>query len=231
MDNISTCWHPRGQHEVAPPEVRLFASSRLFENGRLSMISGLGSLFALMLLGMASAGIPEPPVVLYGQVLLDGQQVHGGDDVTVLARVVEAAHPIGSYRLGDNAAAGDNYVLELRIESPLDGQTQSADAARVGQTAILFVRVADGPERPAGQFDILANGIIQNRELSVETSFGQCAAEDPDIGLDDLAAFMSCLTGVSGEVSLDCGCADSNNDGDSDLADWANFQNAFTGSP
>lgn len=200
-------------------------------SGRLSVITGLGLLFAFMLPGMASAGIPEPPAVLYGEVVLDSQQVHGGDDVTVLARVVEASLPIGSYRLGDNAAAGDNYVLGLRIESPSDGQTQSDDAARVGQTAILFVRVAEGPERPAGQFDILANGVTQNRDLNVETTFGQCAAEDPDIGLDDLAAFVSCLTGVNGQVRLDCGCADSDNDGDSDLADWAHFQNIFTGSP
>lgn len=196
---------------------------------RRSATTGLGLLIAVVLTRMASAGIPEPPAVLHGQVVLDGQQVHDSDDVTILARSSDVSLPIGTYRMGDIAAAGDNYVLKIRIESLMDGQTQSDNAALVGQTADLFVRVSDGPERPAGQFDLLAWGLVENRDLIVETTFGTCADEDGDIDMDDLAAFVACGTNVNGEVSLECGCADANGDGDSDLADWAEFQNGFTG--
>ena len=196
---------------------------------RRSATTVLGSLIAVMLARLASAGIPEPPVVWHGQVFLDGQQVQGADDVTIVARSSDVALPIGTYHMGDNAAAGDNYVLKLRIESLIDGQTQSDNAALVGQTADLFVRVADGPERSAGQVDLPVPGLVENRDLIVETTFGTCADEDGDIDMDDLAAFVACSTNVNGDVSLECGCADANDDGDSDLEDWADFQNGFTG--
>jgi len=184
---------------------------------------------ALMLLTTTYAGIPEPPVVLFGQVILDGRQVRAADDVHVVARVNEAPQPVGQYDMGDNSAAGDDYVLMLRIESAFDGQPQSADAANVGQTADLFLRVADGPERPAGQYQIAAGGVITNHDLNVTTAFGQCADEVEGVGLADAAKFAECMSGVNGSVALDCGCADANADGDSDLEDWASLQNNFNG--
>ena len=181
------------------------------------------------MLTAALAGIPVPPVVLHGSVSLAGQHVLSTDDVTILARVAGVSQPIGSYHMGDNQEAGNNYVLRLRLESLFDGQPQSGDAGMVGQRANLFVRVADGPERSAGQFDITESRAIVSMNLTVTTAFGHCADEDGDIDLNDHASFLACMTGAGGQVGLGCGCADYSGDGGADLADWAQFQLAFTG--
>jgi hypothetical protein len=197
----------------------------MFKQGRHLV----GLMSVLLVLTAALAGIPEPPAVLHGWVLLEGQRVESTDDVTVLARVDAASQPIGSYHMGDNQNAGSNYVLRLRLESLVRGQQQSDDAGMVGQRVSLFVRVADGPERSAGQFDIVESGAIVSMNLTVTTMSGHCADEDGDIDLSDHASFLACMTGVGGQVGLGCGCADYNGDGDADLADWTRFQLAFTG--
>ena len=229
MKDATTSPFRRDRRWLDSSRLNVSAHDRPTNTRRRSATIALGPLIAITFARMASAGIPEPPAVLHGQVFLDGQQVQSADDVTIVARSSDVALPIGTYHMGDNAAAGDNYVLKLRIESLIDGQTQSDNAALVGQTADLFVRVADGPERSAGQVDLPAPGLVENRDLIVETAFGTCADEDGDIDMDDLAAFVACSTNVNGDVSLECGCADANDDGDSDLEDWADFQNGFTG--
>lgn len=190
---------------------------------------GLGLMLVGLAIRVVSAGIPEMSAILHGPLFIDGQEVTSDDNVSVLARIDGVALPIGTYVMGANSAAGNNYVLKLRVESPFDGVAQSDDAGIVGQTANLLVRVGDGPERPVGQFAISASGIIEQRILSVETTFGSCADEDGDIGLDDAAVFIDCLLGVGSDAGLGCGCADANGDADADLADWAAFQNSFTG--
>lgn len=202
---------------------------RGIHRGRVRPVLGVLSTFTLF--GIALAGIPEPPVVLHGQITLDGQPVHGSDDVTILARVNGVPLPVGTYKMGDIPAAGDHFVLRLRVESLSGGQPPANDAAPIGQTADLFVRVAQGPETFAGQYVLTAAGVVQQRDVEVETTFGRCAGPGPGIGFDDMAAFVTCLTGVNGDVPPECDCADSDFDGDSDLADWRHFQNAFTGSP
>ena len=131
--------------------------------------------------------------------------------------------------MGENEKAADDYGLPLRLGSLFDGEQQSEEAGVVGQTADLMVRVADGPERLAGQFEIVAMASFNNLDLKVTSVFGDCADEDGDIDLDDYAVFWACLTRVDGEIELGCGCADFDHDGDADLQDWSHFQLLFTG--
>jgi len=188
---------------------------------------------ALMLVGLAikvvSAGIPEPSTILHGPLFIDGREVISADNVFVLARIAGVPLPIGTYVMGSNSAAGNNYVLKLRVESLFDGAAQSDDAGIVGQMANLLVRVGDGPERPVGQFAIAGGAIVEPRIITAETPFGSCADQGTNIGLDDVAVFIDCLSGVGGDAGLGCGCADANGDADVDLADWAAFQNSFNG--
>lgn len=188
-------------------------------------------LAASAIIGTVSiAGIPEPSVVLHGTIIVDGRIILRTDDVTVLARVPGISESIGTYVMGNNPRAGDDYVLRLRVESFFDGGPQSDDATVVGQTATISVRVANGPERFAREFDILASGMIENIELNMISEFAHCADDDGDVDSEDYVAFSACLTGVDGEAALGCGCADFDGDGDADLKDWARFQLLFTGS-
>jgi hypothetical protein len=55
---------------------------------------------------------------------------------------------------------------------------------------------------------------------------GDCDA-DAVVDLADYAEFASCMTGPGGSVPLGCECADLDVDDDSDLDDFAGFQQSF----
>ena len=101
-------------------------------------------------------GIPEPDVILYGKVTINGTAIPsplpGGTDVTVLARVTGVTNPVGSYHMGDTANAAISgfaqYVLKIHLESLADGSTQSSDHAIVSQTANLFINRVPAPSNP-----------------------------------------------------------------------------------
>jgi hypothetical protein len=57
---------------------------------------------------------------------------------------------------------------------------------------------------------------------------GDCDA-DGDVDLEDHSGFTHCLDGPGGVLAgPECECFDIDGDGDADLADWAEFQSAFT---
>ncbi|MEK6675019.1 MAG: hypothetical protein AABZ47_05115 [Planctomycetota bacterium] len=167
------------------------------------------------------AAIPEPDVILHGTVLIRGDQVLASDDVRVVAKVtvprgippVPTEQIVGIYRMGDSLPAGDNYVLRIRIENlTADGSTtQSTNAAIVGQTASLFVRQGQGGiDRPAGSFLLSAPGIIDLRNLSVDScgilsaNPAQCAIDARQTGNPD-GSSPAGLNSV--ELAFDCAVA------------------------
>jgi len=52
---------------------------------------------------------------------------------------------------------------------------------------------------------------------------------DDRVALNDLKRFGACLEGPNAEVEGACRCADLDEDGDTDLEDYAAFSGAFTG--
>ena len=130
---------------------------------------GLGAI--LVTLGLVAstslAGIPEPSLVLHGTLTVDQTTLTSSDRATVIARVSGVAQPVGSYTMGDNPAAQNNYVLRVRLESLADGSSQSDNAAIIGQTVQLLVRQGVGPERLAATYLITASGIVARLDLSV----------------------------------------------------------------
>ena len=91
----------------------------------------------------------------------------------VIARVNGVVLPVGTYHMGDNAGAGDLYVLRIRVESLADGGTQSNDAALIGQTAQIYVKPGRGAEKLATSFKIASRGITEKRDL-VASSGNDC---------------------------------------------------------
>jgi len=116
---------------------------------------------------MCWAGIPEPDVILYGTVTIDGVLKGAGDDVSVVARVSGVPGPVGSYHMGDDPNTGDNYVLRIQIEDLNDGSSQSDNAALIGQTIDVYLSQGAGPEFLAGSLLLSSKGHIQNIEYNI----------------------------------------------------------------
>jgi len=123
------------------------------------------------LVAVATAGIPEPDAVLYGDVCVNGQRVLATSDVTILACVNcpsgFVAPGIGSYKMGNSVSAGNQYVLRLRLESLADGSSQSANAAVVGQTARIFLRQGSGSPTFVRAYNITSRGVFERSDIAI----------------------------------------------------------------
>lgn len=225
---------------------------------RSNWVVALG--FVSLIVFPVFAGIPEPDAILFGKLVVDGS-TKGRDDrqIEVFARVDGSPEAIGGYRMGDSVAAGDLYVLHLKLELPVPESPLSPDAARIGQTADIYIRDPQG-ERFIRKFFIRGRGVIQRIDLDTSTSGGHCANDDPDldlldfrgvhrcmtgpvnssplgacaaddqdVDLIDLAALHPCIKGPAITNSARCECFDTDVDDDGDLADFARIQRLFTG--
>lgn len=126
---------------------------------------------SLSILGPVRAGISEPDATVYGTIAINGQPVTAADThLVVEARRFIASAPIASYRIGSDPAAGDFYVLRLKVESglPLD----DPNASLIGDS--LFIVVADaGAIRAQATVTISARADVQRVDLGA-------AADDSD---------------------------------------------------
>lgn len=137
------------------------------------------------------AEIPEPDVVLYGSIALDGGPV-GADrtDVTVEVRAEPGGPVLTGYRMGSDPAAGNFYLLRIRVEAFTP--VRDAGAAALGSTVRLTVRDASGPRDEAaytlagrgqiarldfGDVDTDGDGMSDAWELA---HFGSITGANPD---------------------------------------------------
>lgn len=169
----------------------------------------------------ASAGIPEPDVVLFGSMCVDGVPRSRSNTDVVLTANVEfggQSHVVGRYQMGDSSAAGDIYVLRIKRESGVDGSAQSLDAARSEQQVNLRVQVGSEPIIDAGTFILDDAGTARRLDLDVGDARGIDGDRDAD--LMDFAMLQRCFTGSgSSTVAMECTSADRDGDGDIDLDD------------
>jgi len=173
----------------------------------------------------AVAGIPEPDVILYGSVCVNGaRQRSVQTDVVVEATVDVEGRPqvVGRYRMGDSPPAGDRYVLRIRRESGIDGSPQSADAARANQQ--VRVTIKNGP---AASFTLDEPGAVRRLDLFV----GDVGLDgDGDADLKDFAFLQRCFTGSApGAPVPACAAVDKDHDGDVDLIDYLGVAGALAG--
>ncbi len=125
---------------------------------------------ATLLLGLvlssvpAFAELPEPDTVFLGTIALDNAYITAADtDVTVELRRTQDAPPLASYRMGNNAAHGDRYVLRARVESGLP--LVEPDASLIGSTVWLTVSKAGVVREAASQ-------VLSGRGRFVTLNFG-----------------------------------------------------------
>ena len=185
----------------------------------------VGSLFI-----QAMAGIPEPDVILYGSLCVNGvRQRAAQTDVVVEAAVEVEGSPrvVGRYRMGDSERAGDSYVLRIQRESGVDGSEQSSDTARVGGRIHVTLQKGNALPTEAALFTIDDPGTVRKLDLFL----GDVGLDgDGDGDLRDFALFQRCFTG-SGPDALSPGCsaADKDHDGDVDLIDYQSVFGALAG--
>jgi hypothetical protein len=117
---------------------------------------------------------------------------------------------------------GDNFVLRIRLEHLLPGETQSPDVALIGQTLDIYLQKKGGPEMFVRSVLISTRGMLRNLALAT-------------LDLFTFAEGLSCFAGP-GATSIPGGCSpgvfdamDFDLDGDADLKDFMVFQNSFVG--
>lgn len=152
------------------------------------------------------AEIPEPDVVLYGSIALDGGPV-GADrtDVTVEVRAAPGGPVLTGYRMGSEAAAGNFYLVRIQVEA--FAPVRDPGAVALGSTVHLTVRDASGPRDEAthslagrgqiarldfGDVDTDGDGMSDAWELAYFGSItGANPHDDPDgDGRSNLTEFL-----------------------------------------
>ncbi len=174
----------------------------------------------------AIAGIPEPDAILFGRVCLGGRAINATADVTIVGRVDGVPDAVGSYRMGDQSSAGDNYVLRIRLESPVQGFPLSPNAAAIGQTVKIMAKQGNGPEAQVASFLVQDRGVIQ--PLGLSDGQGADVDGDHDSDLRDFARLQNCFTGT-GPLGTGCQSADLNGDGSVNLNDYKSLAGCSTG--
>ena len=159
----------------------------------------VGPLLALLCLlaPLASrAKLPEPDAIFHGAIQLDNRLVTAADtQVQVLAVAVANGTILAGYRMGDNASAGNQYVLRVPLESldPLVNplavvlggdiriEVHDASGLRVERQVSLSERgtirplsLSDGPMLPDN------NGLPDDWEIQYFGDNNQDPSGDPD---------------------------------------------------
>ena len=69
-----------------------------------------------------SVGIPEPDVILYGHVCVNGSPASAEDDVTLIAKATVGGQvrEVGRYKMGDNPAASTRAAATAKAFMSMD---------------------------------------------------------------------------------------------------------------
>ena len=111
---------------------------------------------AVALLPLTLCAMPLPDAVFYGKALRDAQQLTVAEAAEITAW--SGGRQLGSYALGDNQDAGDDYVLVIRLDTD-----PTTDGARVGDTLHFQI---DG-EATGASLTLREPGVCRNQLLNV----------------------------------------------------------------
>jgi hypothetical protein len=190
--------------------------------------------------GAAGATIPEPDVIIYGQVCLAGGPATDADDVSVIARAMidNEVRDVGSYRMGQQPSASDCngdadcFVLRVRLETVPPGEDPSGTAVVLNSSAPatveLFVKEGSSAEMPAGQLAASDRGLIRRFNLSA-APLSTDINDDTHRDMADYSLLRGAFTGPATQTTQPCDPTDINRDGHVDLLDYAFLQAEFTG--
>lgn len=162
-------------------------------------------LLGLILTAPAMAGLREPDIVIWGTIVVNKIAVTAANtDVSVEARRTLTGPAIATYRMGDNASAGDFYSLRLIAESGLP--LTDPNAVLTGDSIYIVVLNSSGVQdsKPLvvgsrgsitrldfGSLDTNNNGILDDWEIRYFGALGVNPNADPDgDGASNLREFL-----------------------------------------
>ncbi|MCG8684008.1 MAG: hypothetical protein MI892_03980, partial [Desulfobacterales bacterium] len=143
--------HPTSQQPILILTIVIIDQTRFFSFWIALLVLGCVPLHAM-------ASIPEPANVIYGDVTIGQVQVTAGDTQVIVSLKVNDAI-LASYRMGDRAGMGDQYVLTVPMDR--DG-VQEPNTARTGDIVTLYV---SGIE--AHSFAIREKGQLTRLDLAI----------------------------------------------------------------
>lgn len=89
------------------------------------------------MISTAFAEIPEPVNIVYGAITLDGVPITAANtEIVVEAKLIDSTTNIASYQMGENAEAGDNFVLQIPVDAVGE---QAPSTVRIGDTLQIYV--------------------------------------------------------------------------------------------
>ena len=201
----------------------------------------LATLLAISVITTAvvADGIPEPDMILYGQVCMNGSSVPDQNDVTVIATTIidNSTVEVGRYKMGDLATAtdcdgtADCYVLRIRLESVPSGETGSGKAVVLnsGNPASVQLSIKEGlnPEIPFTSVVVDDRAIIRMLHIRDRVPSADLNG-DGNSDLLDHQQFLPSFQGPATTLPNSCDPADINGDGHGDLADFAIIQSGIS---
>lgn len=143
------------------------SDSQRTRKGKTMNVKILSFGFMLLMSTVANADIAQPDGIVYGALHIDGQVARATEGYTIMARVDGLEDPVSVYRMGNNPAAGDRYVLHIPHAVQADGRTPSANTSQAGAMAKIYVLDGNGNGVHAGDVRIPASGKAQQLDLSV----------------------------------------------------------------
>lgn len=188
----------------------------------------------------ASGTIPEPDLILYGQVCLPTGPATDQDNLTVTARALVEGQirDVGFYRMGDEPAASDChgqadcYVLRVRVETVPPGAVASGTAVVLNPAAPhsvdIFIKQGAAAEILTTSVPVDDRGVIRRLDLRADPVSADID-NNGQTNLADHTLLRAAWTGPDADTAQPCDRADINRDGHIDLRDYARLQNAFLG--
>lgn len=123
----------------------------------------VASVLPFLAASTARAGLAEPDNLVYGQITLDDTAITAArTDVIVEARRTPDGPPIATYRMGDDARAGDFYRLRVRLE---DAAPLTADEAALSGDRLHLVATGLGGAAATATFEVGTRGQITRIDL------------------------------------------------------------------
>ncbi|MCC7373457.1 MAG: hypothetical protein IT581_02290 [Verrucomicrobiales bacterium] len=143
----------------------------------------------------ARAGLPEPDVVFFGSIAIEGTNVTSRDiDVLVEIRRAEEGPAIASYRMGDGASYGDRYVIRAKVESraPID----DPEASALGDSVVVVVS-------KSGTVKAASTQVLSARGAFVNVNFGDIDSDGDGMSDAFEQRYFGSVTGGNADVDTD----------------------------
>ncbi len=159
---------------------------------------GLLALVTLCTFGTAMAEIPEPDHIFWGKATYFGDDLGGGDEVSVT--INDDPTVLASYRIGAQPELGSQFVLRVPLDST---GPRLPNTARVGDQARFYIN-----GEPAGAKTISARGTVTRLDIDPNAAalrvidIHDASIIEGDVGTQEMVFTLTLSESVEFDVSV-----------------------------